>query len=127
MSRGKLREKLEKELGEAKLKDIDIEEIDRKERLRIKTRLWKGEKINGVDIYNHPNQMLQKQIREVVDGGGEIYLVVQDGKVVIMQYHEPEIEGLIKMNKDKAEKKMKEHGDRVVKKNTEKEVRIKVG
>lgn len=60
---------------------------------RRKVMEWEGELINGVDLCNHPNLFLRQQYRNIIDGGGKIYLIMEGDKVVGIQPFKPFVPG----------------------------------
>ncbi len=69
---------------------------------RRKVMEWEGELINGVDLYNHPNFSLRQQYRNIIDGDGKIYLIMEGEKVVVIQPFKPSVPGfqLMKTEQD---------------------------
>ncbi len=76
------------------LQQIDQQEIYAKHEPRIKIEIWKGEKINGVDVTQHPNENARKTSHQfLTNDQGLAYLVYTDGKLNGFQPHVPGIQG----------------------------------
>jgi len=101
---------------------LPIDQIKEQQRNRIKVKVWEGELISGVDLYNHPNPVLRRQYRKVIDAGGKIYMILIDDKIRYLQYHKPFVAGIQPIREEELESVIKSHVDRVVEDLTNQEV-----
>jgi hypothetical protein len=93
---------------------LDLNAIESEMRSRVRVERWKGEKIAGVDLYNHPNPFLRDQYRYIIDSGGVIYKVYIDGNLVFLQYHHPFKGGLEPITEAEFEQVASRHVDVIV-------------
>jgi hypothetical protein len=76
------------------LQQIDQQELYAKHEPRVKIEIWKGEKINGVDVTQHPNETARRTSHQfLTNDQGLAYMVYTDGKLNGFQPHVPGVQG----------------------------------
>jgi len=109
------------------LEEMDLDSIREKHGKRVESRVWEGEEINGVDVMNHPNNLLRRKIRRMLgEEGGHAYRVDVDGETIIFQWHKPHVEGFQPMDEREVEKHRKEHEKSVIDRMVSREIHQKV-
>jgi len=95
-------------------RSLDIRAITLEQARRVKIERWMGEKIAGIDLYNHPNPHLRTQYRRVIDAGGVIYKIYIDGRLTVLQYHKPYVGGIEPIKEVEWEIIARSHADDII-------------